>query len=261
MGAIFTKDKLPYNEIASRVEHSYREYTRLCASHYAFINRRFSVRNHAILTQFVQGIAMEFRGNVTQSVKMSKLKRERASYIKSVTDHLQMIISYAPKSQREITLVRAHHFDTPPIVGSVFENTLPMSTTMFHPFSVEWIAERRHPLAYKPVILIIRVKAGTGGMLCVGCPVPYECSPEHQRTFRVGPRTDWVYQGLTQNQIQSQSEVILNPGKFKVTGNGDFRLSDIRNLNRYGFGWYTSVKNKMVNEKQLIKCVFVDRYK
>ena len=262
MGGAVGKEKRTYAEIARLVRNSSAEYARLCKSHYAFIDSRFGAGNHALLSEFVQGAAMAFQGDVKNMKKAMKegpkWKRERAMTTQAILKQLVPLMHKAPKSQRQLTLVRAHHFSTPPRVGSVFTHKLPMSTSMFHPFSVEWIASRPHDDGYKPFMLIIRVTAGTGGMLCVGCPVPHECPIEHQRTFRVGPRTNWAYEALTQHQFQNQSEVILAPAKFKVTGNGSFSLRDIHNLNRYGLGWYTNVQDKRVNQDRVVHCVFVD---
>jgi hypothetical protein len=205
---------------------------------------------------------MLFRGD-KKLIKEYKTKgprwaRQRAATTQQIVQRLVPLIQEAPKPKRQLTLLRAHHFDAPPAIGSVFSFDLPMSTSMFHPFTVEWIAARPHNNGYRPIILVIRVTAGTGGMLCIGCPVPHECPIEHQRTFRVGPRTHWAYEALTQHQFQNQSEVILAPAKFKVTGTGSFRLRDIHNLNRYGLGWYTNVQDGRVDQNSVVHCVFVD---
>ena len=261
MGAALAKERLSYADIVHRMERSRSEYIRLCRSHYAFINKRFDAANHELLSEFVQGALMRFRGDVERLQRRTAKKAPSPDSVTARTIMLRLtpLINEAPKVRRQVTLVRAHHFDAPPKVGTTFTYQLPLSTSMYHPFSVEWIASRKHPRGYKPFMMIIRVLPGAGGLLCIGCPVPHDCSIEHQRTFRVGPRTRWAYEALTQHQIQNQAEVILAPPvNFKVTGNASFRLRDVQNLNRYGLGWYTNVQNRHVNKDSLIDCVFVD---
>ena len=234
----------------------------MCKSHYAFIDKRFGVDNHELLSEFVQGITMIFRGDDRLlKVPLNRLpesSRQGVKITRNIMKRLLPLINEAPKAQRQLYLFRAHHFDTLPKAGSVIEFRMPMSTSMTHTLTVEWIVARLHEPSYKPVLMVVRVPAGTGGLLCIGCPTPHGCSIEHQRTFRVGPQTGWAYQALMQNQLQNQSEVILAPGKVRVTGTTEFRMTDIHNLDRYGLGWYTSVQTKKVNQSKVITCIFVD---
>ena len=99
---------------------------------------------------------------------------------------------------------------------------------MYHPFAVEWLYERMDGIkSENKCIMIINVKRGSSGLLCVGCPVPHQCSYAHQKTFRVGPNTNYAYMKLNQNQIQNQSEVLMVPSRYLVTDVKSFRLEDI----------------------------------
>lgn len=244
-----------YERIVGLVKKSRPEYRRLCKSHYAYINRKFGMRNYHLLSLYLQGALMRLRGD---KKRMRHMNSETKKQTEVLTRSLVPLVHSAPKTKTQITLLRAHHFSKIPKVGSLINFDVPMSTSMYHPFVVEWVVARKHNPKYKPVILVINVPANKGDLLCVGCPMVYHCTANHQRTFRVGPRTDWAFERLDQNQIQSQSEVILAPGVFQVTGSGRFMARDINDMNQYGLGWYTNVVNGNIPPNKMVQCVFVD---
>lgn len=234
-----------YKQMATSVLQSAKEYDRLCESHYNYISK-FNEKYHSFLSAYVSGAFMRYMGRV------DRVRNQNRFLLNVLTD----VIMKAPKTQRKIVLVRYHVFPQIPTVGSTFSSEMIMSTSMYHPFVVEWGLER-HANKKNNVILIINVRSQTRGLLCIGCPTPHSCSPSHQRTFRVGPRTGWAYERLTQNQLQNQAEVLLAPSTFTVTSIGEFSTQDINNLNKYGLGWYTNTRNgKFRNET--LTCVFVD---
>jgi hypothetical protein len=251
-------------EISQRQESFLRK---ICIKHTEYIEKLKFNEKRAIRL-YIEGILMSLK-RVSNVFSNFQFKYE-TMWVSRV---LAKVIANNTPLQNTVHLFQAQienknaAFET----GDVIFRLHPFSTSMYYPFSFEWLIERlapqinkrsyfqkllgfgrKYPINKKLVFYVYKIPKKSKISLCVGCP-----SLMCDKTYKKKILNNNDFQSVT-NQLQTQSEVILSYENWKVYKVDKMTFSDIKNFNKYGKGWYRGLSNqKYVNDKSPISIVYL----